>query len=95
MKIIPSEQFLAQLNSILEFYFDKSEQVANKFRDELSLKIKNIAHMPYRFRKNQTLNKDNVRDLIYKGYVIPFEINDDTIVVLSIYRCNLPNLLDN
>ncbi|PAF44377.1 type II toxin-antitoxin system RelE/ParE family toxin [Helicobacter sp. 11S02629-2] len=95
MKIILDKQFKAELKEILLFYSSKSLQVADKFNDELFAKIKSIAHMPYRFRKNQTLNKDNVRDLIYKGYVIPFKINDNSIKILSIYRYNLPSLLDN
>ena len=47
--------------------------------------------MPYRFRKNRYFHKDNVRDLIFNGYVIPsFIIDDKTVTILAIYKQNLP-----
>ena len=53
-------------------------------------KIESLSTFAYRFRKNQYFHKDNIRDLIFKGYVIPFIIEDDTIKILSIYKHNLP-----
>ena len=87
MEIILSEQFKEEIKSILDFYADrsKSEKVANDFLEGL---FENT--FAYRFRKNQYFHKDNIRDLIFKGYVIPFIIEDDTIKILSIYKHNLP-----
>ncbi|CUU77096.1 plasmid stabilization system protein [Campylobacter hyointestinalis subsp. hyointestinalis] len=44
--------------------------------------------MPFRFRKSVTSDNDNIRDFIFKGYVMPFLIQDDTIIVLGIYKEN-------
>ena len=52
----------------------------------LKKKIDDIFPMPYRFRKNQKLNDEKVRDLIYKGYVVPFFIYDDHIEILGFLK---------
>lgn len=92
MEIILSEQFKEEIKSILDFYTDrsKSNKVANDFLESLFEKIESLPTFAYRFRKNQYFRKDNIRDLIFKGYVIPFIIEDDTIKILSIYKHNLP-----
>ena len=92
MKIILSEQFKEEIKSILDFYADrsKSEKAANDFLEGLFEKIESLSTFAYRFRKNQYFRKDNIRDLIFKGYVIPFIIENDTIKILSIYKHNLP-----
>ena len=46
--------------------------------------------MPYRCRKNAILGDENVRDLVFKGYVITYRINEKSIEVLLIYKENLP-----
>lgn len=92
MEIILSEQFKEEIKSILDFYTDrsKSNKVANDFLEGLFEKIESLSTFAYRFRKNQYFRKDNIRDLIFKGYVIPFIIENDTIKILSIYKHNLP-----
>lgn len=50
--------------------------------------------MPYGYRQNLDADNVNVRDLIYKGYAIPFHISKErnTITILLIYRENLPTI---
>lgn len=66
MQIVFNPKFEADLKNIIEFYFEKSPQVADDFYNSLSAKIRDIAFMPYRFRKNQRLNKEDVREMIFK-----------------------------
>jgi len=44
--------------------------------------------MPYRFRQSQYYENPNVRDLIFKGYTIPYLIDNDNekLVVLDIFK---------
>ncbi len=48
-----------------------------------------ILSLCHRFRKNLIANDENIRDLIFKGYVIPFEIKKDSIAILQIYSQNI------
>ncbi|WP_298705153.1 hypothetical protein [uncultured Campylobacter sp.] len=42
--------------------------------------------MPYRFRKNLKQNRNDVREMIFKSYVVPFQIKKDSIIILSIFK---------
>ena len=46
------------------------------------------------FKENLTMKDTQVRDLIFKGYVVVFVIDEgeQTITIISIYKHNLPNL---
>ncbi|EAL2490596.1 type II toxin-antitoxin system RelE/ParE family toxin, partial [Campylobacter jejuni] len=55
--------------------------------------LKKLDFMPYKFRKSLAFDDENVRDFIFKGYVIPYKIDKekDLIIILGIYKENLPN----
>ncbi len=59
---------------------------ALKFESELDTMIHDIPIYPYKFRKSIYFDDENIRDLIYKGYVIPYLIKDDTIIILGITK---------
>lgn len=84
-----SKDFLSQLDAILDFYSKDSIGTARAFYSELVERLKNISYMPYRFRKNKTINREDTRDLIFKGYVVVFRIEQDHIKILAIYKHNL------
>lgn len=48
--------------------------------------------MPYKFRQSKCFNDENIRDFIFKGYVIPYLIDKENnkIVILAIFKQNLP-----
>jgi len=62
-----------------------------KFFDELIHKIQNIPNNPYASRKKENAIDENVRELIYKGYTIPYEIDHEKkkIIILGIFNQNL------
>ena len=84
-----SKEFLSQLDAVLDFYSKDSIETARAFYSELVERLKNISYMPYRFRKNKTINREDTRDLIFKGYVVVFRIEQDYIKILAIYKHNL------
>lgn len=45
-----------------------------------------LSQMPYRCRKSFYHDDENIRDPIYKGYTIVFEVSGDTVFVLSVFR---------
>lgn len=94
MNIVFTENFEIRLKAILDFIALHSVSRAVLFHNELYAKIAKIPQMPHSFRKNQLLNNENVRDMIYKGYVVVFKIVPESIVILSIYKHNLWNPSD-
>jgi len=50
------------------------------------MNINAIPDMPYKYRKSFYHDSDNIRDMIFKGYTIPYMINEDTIALLDIFK---------
>ncbi|MDN2818551.1 type II toxin-antitoxin system RelE/ParE family toxin [Campylobacter jejuni] len=52
---------------------------------------RNLSFMPYKNRKSLSFDNENIRDLIFKGYIIPYLIDKskNEIVILGIYKSNL------
>lgn len=74
MQIIRNISYLQKLQSIMEFIAQDSVNQAIKFQVELDEIIDDIPNMPFKYRKSIYFNDENIRDLIFKGYVIPYKI---------------------
>lgn len=92
MKFIFTDNFHARLEQIESFIGLDSLRRALEFHDALYDAIYKIDFMPYKHRKNPKLDNEQIRDLIFKGYVISFFIQNDEIIILDIYKNNLPNI---
>ena len=94
MKILFTDDFKENLKEILKFIKQDSKDRAYNFRDSLKNEIIKIPERPYSYRENLTMKDAQVRDLIFKGYVVVFVIeeSEQTITIISIYKHNLPNL---
>lgn len=84
-----SIRFDKELEFIVDFIAIDSVQRALSFYDELINKIQNIPLNPYIHRKRKSLNDEKIRELIFKGYVIPFYIDENKIIILGIFNQNL------
>ena len=74
MTIIRDEKYILKLQSILEFIAKDSFGRAKQFKNNLDNQIDNLANMPFKCRKSIYFCDDNIRDLIFMGYVIPYKI---------------------
>lgn len=87
--IIRTKRYITELKEILRFIAKDSLNNSRKFKNELDSKIDQIPIHPLIYRKSITANDENIRDLIYKGYTIPYKIKDDEVYILGIYKHNL------
>ena len=94
MKILFTDDFKENLIEILKFIKQDSQDHAYNFRDSLKNEIMKTPERPYSYRENLTMKDTQVRDLVFKGYVVVFVIEEreQTITIISIYKYNLPNL---
>ena len=92
MTIIYNPEFDKQIIEIVNYIAKDKPNVSIKFALELEKAILNLVNFPYKFRKSIYFNDDNVRDMIYKGYTIVYEINssNNTIEILKIFSRNKP-----
>ena len=81
-------KFERELKTIFDFIAKDSLNRAREFRNELIAKIERTAQTPFICRKSINFNDESIRDLIFKGYVIPYLIDDEVIYMLGIYKAN-------
>lgn len=88
MKILKREQFNEELKEILYFIAKDSKANAKKFKNILFQKLQNLGFMPYKFRKSIFFNDENIRDFIFKGYIIAYSVNEakETIILIGIVK---------
>ena len=88
MQIIRNISYLQKLQSIMEFIAQDSVNQAIKFQVELDEIIDDIPNMPFKYRKSIYFNDKNIRDLIFKGYVIPYKIDTakNQIIIIGINK---------
>ncbi len=88
MTIIKDPRFNDELKVILRFIALDSKERAKHFKNELIARVNNLGVMPYKYRKSIYFSDDNIRDYIFKGYVIPYYIDTrkDALTILGIVK---------
>ena len=94
MKIRESEQFKKELRTISLYIKGDNRAASIKFVQTLRKVIKNIPSSPYKYRQSIYYEENNIRDMIYHGYTIIYEINleENLLEILTIFNQNLPDL---
>ena len=90
MQIEFDTNFQENLFDILEYIAKDKLSASQKFRKELFKEIKNIPNFPYKHRKSFYFDNSDIRDLIFKGYTVVYEIckDENKIIVLNIFNKN-------
>lgn len=72
----------------MEFIAQDSLNQAIKFQIDLDEIIDDIQNMPFKYRKSIYFNDNNIRDLIFKGYVVPYKIDTskNQIIIIGINK---------
>lgn len=76
MRLKISKSFRNKLNDQVKFIAKDKPSAARKFKSEIIERIKEIPQMPFKNRKSIFFDREDIRDLIYKGYIIIYKIND-------------------
>lgn len=86
-RVIVEPEALQNLHSIYNFITEKdSQNKALAFIRELENNIASLSEMPLRCRKSFYNDDALTRDLIYKGYTIVFQIQENNIHILTVFR---------
>jgi len=75
MKVKILKSFKDKLNRQIEFIAQDKPEAARKFKNDLIIRIQKLPQMPYSNRKSIFFNREDVRDLIFKGYIIVYKID--------------------
>ena len=88
MQIIKDELFKENLRTVLKYIAQDSKTKASKFNKQLSVQVNKLDNMPFKFRQSNYYDDNNIRDFIFKGYTIPYLVDEEKelIVVLDIFK---------
>jgi len=75
MKIKLTKAFRDKLNRQVSYISKDKPQAARQFKNDVIDQIKQIPMMPYSHRKSIFFEREDIRDLVFKGYVIVYKIN--------------------
>ena len=93
MKISRTTEYQAELLVILKYIAKDKISASKNFKIELDNQIDEIPNFPYKYRKSIYFDDENVRDMIFRGYTINYEMDLDKnrIFILSIFNKNKPS----
>ncbi|MGB3752200.1 MAG: type II toxin-antitoxin system RelE/ParE family toxin [Arcobacteraceae bacterium] len=92
MKIIETQRYKVQLREITLNIKKDKPQASVKFAKDLKEQINNISNMPKKYRKSEYYEDENIRDMIFRGYTIIYELYENIIEIQTIFNQNLPLL---
>jgi len=88
MKIEFLPSFINRLEGFIEFIAEDKPTAARKFQKEIIGVCKEIQNFPYKHRKSIYFENENIRDLVYKGFVIIYKIDGELIKVFAFVNCD-------
>jgi plasmid stabilization system protein ParE len=89
MQIIKDDIYLDNLEVLLQYVSNENGVVrARSFNSQINKIVKNIPNFPYKYRKSYYYDDENIRDCIFKGYTIPYLVDNENnlIVILDIFK---------
>jgi len=75
MKLKIKKSFRDRLNRQVNYIAQDKPQAARKFKNDILQKIKEIPKLPFGYRQSIFFQSENIRDLIFKGYIVVYKIN--------------------
>jgi plasmid stabilization system protein ParE len=77
MKLKFTKGFREKLNAQVDYIAKDKPTAARKFKNDLIARIKEIPEMPFKHRKSIFFNREDIRDLVFKGYITIYRVNGD------------------
>jgi plasmid stabilization system protein ParE len=81
MKIRLQDDFLFVLNNQVDYISRDKPAAARKFKKDLLLNLKKDLQSPFHYKKSIYFDDENIRDYVFKGYIITYFIDTETNLV--------------
>jgi mRNA-degrading endonuclease RelE of RelBE toxin-antitoxin system len=77
-----SNEFLKLLTDQVRYIYKDKPRAVLKFRKDLLKNIKKDLKQPFYFKKSRYIENENIRDYVFKGYVVVYEVDVENEIVL-------------
>ncbi len=84
MKLRILKSFQDKLNEQVEYIAKDKPRAARKFKTDILKRIKEIPSMPFACRRSIFFDIEDIRDLIYKGYIVVYKV-DETEGIITVF----------
>lgn len=74
MKLRILKSFRDKLDEQVRYIAEDKPGAARKFKTDILKRIKEIPSMPYASRRSIFFERDDIRDLVFKGYVVVYKV---------------------
>ena len=76
-----SNEILKLLTEQVRYIYKDKPRAALKFRKDLLKNIKKDLKQPFNFKKSRYIDNENIRDYVFKGYVVVYEVDIEKKIV--------------
>jgi plasmid stabilization system protein ParE len=76
MKIRILKSFRDKLNEQVEYIAKDKPGAARKFKSDVLKRIQDIPSMPFACRISIFFDREDIRDLVFKGYIIVYKVDE-------------------
>jgi hypothetical protein len=77
MRLRILKSFGDKLNDQVNYIAQDKPGAAGKFKSDIIKRIKEIPKMPYACRKSIFFDREDIRDLVFKGYIVVYKVDKD------------------
>jgi len=86
LEFLPS--FVNRLEGFVEIIAEDKPSASRKFQKEIIVACKEIQNFPYKHKKSIYFDDENIRDLVHKGFIAIYKIDEDAIKVFAFINRN-------
>ena len=86
MKIELKDSFLHKLNRQVLYIAADKPKAARKFKKDILQKCKNLVENPFKFKKSIYFERDDIRDMTFKGYTVVYKVEAEIISVFALLK---------
>ena len=90
MQIDKAAKYKFELKQTLSYIAKDKVSAMVDFRKRLNESLKLLKDFPYKYRKSIYFDNENIRDMIFEGYTVIYEVFEDKIEVMTIFNQNKP-----
>jgi len=77
MRLRILKSFGDKLNDQVNYIAQDKPGAARKFKSDIIKRIKEIPKMPYACRRSIFFDREDIRDLMFKGYIVVYKVDKD------------------
>lgn len=77
MKVELQDAFLQKLNRQVLYIAADKPNAARIFKRDILQKCRKLAEHPFKFKKSIYFDREDIRDMTFKGYTIVYKVDSD------------------